>query len=112
MALFEFKCAKCKNIYSEFTAFDKTGKYTKVKCPECNCKKKIKLISSCNFNFTNPVFTDRWCSDDTGHDYRYNYVQPSIRQKREDAEKMDHMGANPYNEIDDISGGENFGEVK
>ena len=112
MITLDFECKKCKQVYEELVVIDPTNKYKNVKCPNCKSKSKIKLLCAPSFNFTNPVGTDRWCSEDTGHDYRYNYSQKDAKQKRAAAAKKSHMGANPYNEIDDISSGKYFGEVK
>jgi hypothetical protein len=35
-----------------------------------------------------------------------------VRDQRKFAGENSHMGANPYNRIDDITNGRNFGEVK
>lgn len=112
MALYEFECDKCHKVYEEFAPHDETGKYKGVKCPHCKSKKKTKLISTPTWNFTNPVGTDRWCSEDTGHDYRFKHNLPSVIERKMKANAKDHMGPNPYKQIDDISSGKNFGEVK
>lgn len=108
MPLYEFECKKCGKTYSELTSFDETGKYKGIKCPSCKSSKKIKLVSVGNFAFSNPVGTDKW---NNSHDYRYNTVLPTKKKEREEAQKNSHMGSNPYNNIDDISSGENFGPV-
>jgi putative FmdB family regulatory protein len=112
MAFYEFECKKCGAYYEELTSFDETGKYKGVKCPACNSSRKTKLVSMGNFNFSNPVGTDRWTSDGQGHDYRFRYVQPKLKKDRETAEKLSHVGKNPYRNIDDISHGKHFGDVK
>lgn len=106
MALYDFECQKCGKTYEEFTPYDETGKYKSVKCPECGSKKKIKLMTSCQFNFANPVGTDRWNSEATGHDYRFKHNIPKVKAEREMAEAMSHMGANPYGDAgDDLAPG-------
>ena len=109
MPFYGFRC-KCGNEYEVMTSYDKTGKYSKIKCPKCNSKKKEKLLSeSFSFNFSNPVGTDRW---NNSHDYRFHTKLPSAVQERENAKKKSHMGQTPYNNIDDISKGKYFGKVK
>lgn len=103
MPLYTFECKKCNTEYDEIAPFDATGKYPSVKCPRCCSKKKRKLISMCQFSFTNPVGTDRWNSDTSGHDYRFQHNIPKVKQERETAERLSHMGSQPYNPIDDSS---------
>lgn len=112
MPIYEFCCKKCGAQYEELTPNDPSGKYKKVKCPECKSAKKELMISMPSFNFANPVGTDRWNSDSGGHDYRFNHNAPNVREQREYAQKNSHVGPEPYNDIDDISSGEYFGEVK
>ena len=113
MPLYDFCCVKCKREYDEIAPFDETGKYPSVVCPHCGSKKKKRLIGAPSFKFANPIGTDRWVSDDTGHDYRHNWnMENRVKPQRELAEKASHMGASPYNSIDDISSGKYFGEIK
>lgn len=95
MPFFEFVCKKCKTQYDELCEYDETGKWAKVKCPECGSKKKEKLLSIANFQFAQPEGTDRWNSDSKGHDYRFKHNIPKVKQERAMAEAMSHMG-NPY----------------
>lgn len=46
--------------------------------------------------------------------YRAGYFMEKAQQERRDAEAASHMGGTKdfYNEIDDITSGENFGEVQ
>jgi putative FmdB family regulatory protein len=110
MGLYEFHCLSCDEKYSDICPYDETGKYKKVRCPECGSKKKEKLVSVCNFAFAQPEGTSRWISDSKGHDYRYQHKAPSVRKEREQAEKKSHMGSGKeiYREIDDISKGNSF----
>ena len=101
-----------QETYNEIVPYDETGKYKGVKCPHCGSKSKIKLISNINFNFSNPVGTDRWCSESQGHDYRFHHNLPNVKKEVENAKKKSHVGANPYNHIDDVSTGKYFGKVK
>ncbi len=108
MPIYTFQCKKCEITYEELTSYDKLGKYKKVSCPECGSKSKKKALDNFEFNFTDPVGTDRWQS----HDYRYYYNAPNVRKQREAAEKASHVGPTPYNKIDDVNTGKYFGEVK
>ncbi|RDJ35316.1 MAG: zinc ribbon domain-containing protein [Crenarchaeota archaeon] len=112
MPIYEFQCKDCDLIYEELVSFDKTGKYKGVVCPKCESKKKFKLVSNSNFAFSNPEGTDRWNSDSQGHDYRFKYNLPNAKEERKMAEKTSKVGKKPYRDIDDISHGRYFGEVK
>jgi putative FmdB family regulatory protein len=112
MPVYEFKCLKCENSYEELTPYDETGKYKKIKCSECGSRRKERLMSSTAFTFTNPEGTGRWNSETSGHDYRFKHNQPKMAKDRAEAERLSHMGSQPYNPIDDISSGEHFGEVR
>lgn len=96
MPIYEFICNKCNKNYEELTSFDKSGKYESVECPECGSKSKERLQSAISFNFSNPEGTDRWNNSSTGHDYRFKHNIPKVKQERETAERLSHMGANPY----------------
>lgn len=100
MPIYEFHCKKCDEDYEALTKFDETSKYKTVSCPNCGSKSKEKLVSETRFNFTNPIGTDRWCSDSMGHDYRYNYNLPNVRRERELAEKQ-LKGDKPYKDLDE-----------
>lgn len=112
MALYQFECLKCKKEYEEFSSYDESGKYPKVTCPHCNSKRKNRVVSGCAFNFTNPVGTDRWHSEKSGHDYRYKHNLPNVQRERQLAQRASHMGPQPYTNIDDISSGNHFGDVE
>lgn len=112
MPLYEFEC-QCGKIYEELTPrFDTTGVYEGVSCPQCGSSQKTRVMSACAYNFSNPVGTDRWNSETSGHGYRFEYNKPNITRQREEAMKRSHMGTHPYNEIDDVSSGKHFGEIK
>jgi DNA-directed RNA polymerase subunit RPC12/RpoP len=111
--MFECKNEECGVTYEELTSYDETGKFEGVKCPNCGSEEKILQPTACNFNFTNPIGTRRWRS----HDYRFRHNLPNVIKERERAEQAANKdsgltSADPYNHIDDISGGEHFGEVK
>jgi putative FmdB family regulatory protein len=109
MPLYEFTCQKCHIEYDDLCAFDASGKYPDVKCPKCGSVKKTKLLSVANFTFAQPEGTDRY---NNHHDYRWKHKQPQVRKERAMAEAASKMGHTPYNPIDDVSGGEFFGEVE
>lgn len=102
MHTYDFECKKCHHVYEELTEYDESGKYPKVKCPKCNSKKKLKLMSAPTFTFTNPEGTDRWNSAKSGHDYRFKHNIPKVQQERQMAEALSHMGTDPYGGGDDI----------
>jgi len=115
MPIYEFQCKKCECVYDEImpmTDVDDKTKLKKIRCPECKSSQKSKLVSATSFNFVNPVGTDRWNSDRSGHEFRYKYKAPGIAENREKAMKKSHVGPKPYRDIDDISSGKYFGEVK
>ena len=113
MPIYELKCKKCEHPYQVNALMSEMEEDIKsAKCDECGSKSKDRLISAPNFAFANPVGTDRWCSDSHGHDYRYKFNAPNVIAQRDAAEKNSHVGPTPYNEIDDITGGEHFGEVE
>ena len=114
MPFYNFQCKnkKCGQVYEDLASWDETGKYPDVRCPHCNSKRKIQLATACNFQFSNPEGTGRWISDSTGHDYRFKHNLPKVLEERKKAELASKSGANPYRKIDDISSGNNFGEVK
>ena len=45
-------------------------------------------------------------------EYRHGHLMAKAQNERRQAEARSHMGTNPYNDIDDISSGKYFGEVK
>lgn len=96
MPTYDFRCKKCNAEYSELTPHDDTGKYPKVKCPECNSKSKIYLLSAPAHKFSNPIGTDVWNSDSGGHGYRYEWNKPRVKAQRAIAEATSHMGSDPY----------------
>lgn len=101
LAIYEFQCKKCNKEYTELCAYDETGKWAKVKCPECGSKKKEKLISACTFTFAQPEGTDLF---NNSQDYRWKKkFLPKALAERQEAEALSHMG-NPYvdNSADDI----------
>lgn len=113
MPTYELRCKKCDHSYEILSSMgDREENVKKAKCVECGSKSKEQLISCPNFNFANPVGTDRWNSDSKGHDYRYKYNAPNVAAQREAAEKNSHVGPTPYHEIDDITSGKHFGEVE
>lgn len=108
MPMYDFKCKKkgCEKVFEEIAPYDESGKYPGVVCPHCGSKKKTKLVTCPAFNFANPVGTDRWMSEDKGHDYRFKYNIPNVVKEREMAQKMSHMGSDPYGSTNDLDLGE------
>ena len=111
--IFECKNEECGKIYEELTPYDKKDKYEEVECPVCGSKDKIRHVHTCSFTFTNPIGTRNW----RDHDYRFQHNLPNVIKERERAEQAANAEAgltssNPYNDIDDISSGAHFGDVK
>lgn len=95
--MYEFECKKCKSVYEELVkAWREDGIYD-VECPKCQSTDKDKLIS----------LPAELVNKDS-HDYKFKAMQPQLAQQRAAIEATSHMGAEPYNGIDDISSGENF----
>jgi putative FmdB family regulatory protein len=111
MPRYDFECKKCKSVYDEMTPFDKTGKYSKVVCPECGSKSKTKLMTTCGYAFANPVGTDRYNSESGGHQFRFQHKLPSVIAERQAAE-MAGGTAQPYNPINDLESDASWGEAK
>lgn len=116
MAFYDMKCLKCECIYEvSSTISGKEENVKKAKCPECKSKRKEELIGVPGYKFNQVIGTDRYMSDGTGHDYRHNWNMDrkgGVRDQRKYAEANSHVGPKPYNDIDDISSGKYFGEVK
>ena len=112
MPLYEFSCTDCGEQYEELARYDEKGVYEGVQCPQCGSAKKERLMSAVSYNFSNPVGTDRWNSESSGHDYRFHHNLPNVIEERKRAEEASTMGRNPYPKIDDVSSGKHFGEVK
>jgi putative FmdB family regulatory protein len=113
MPFYPLECKKCGHKYDVMSLMSECEEnIKKAKCPECKSKSKDRLIGNVNFTFTNPVGTDRFSNS---HDYRHNWNMDrpgGVRDERKTAEEKSHVGANPYNDIDDVSSGKHFGEVK
>lgn len=110
--IYEFECSDCGGQYEEFVPkFDETGMYNDVVCPHCQSGHKTKLISAVKHNFVNPEGTDKMNT----HEFRARHAidKPGgAKDQRAMAEQASHMGSNPYKNIDDISSGKYFGDVK
>jgi hypothetical protein len=98
-------------LYEELVSYDESDKYPSVICPSCGSKKKEKIMSACNFNFANPVGTDRWNSEKSGHDYRFKHKLPSVIKERKNAE-IAGKTAQPYKKINDLNRNDSWGKVK
>lgn len=116
MPIYEFRCKKCNAEYDQLLRYDETGKYSDVICPQCQSPEKDNLISlPADPIFLQPEGTRKWIDGNNGHEYRYKSVGlPKAQKEREMAEKASHMGNTDefYRQIDDISSGEHFGEIK
>lgn len=111
MPLYDFQCNDCPEVFEDLVRRDPSGSLNPGKCPKCGSLNSTRLIPDhFGFNFSDPVGTDRWNSDDTGHDYRFKSKQKSAASERAAAEAA-NGGPSPYNHIDDISSGEHFGEI-
>jgi len=108
---YDFQCKKCEFIFDDIAAYDEEGKYPTVVCPKCNSQEKEKLVSCCNFNFSNPVGTDRWNSESSGHEYRFKHNLPNVIEQRKKAE-IAQKTSNPYNRIDDLNKNDSWGKAK
>ena len=116
MPRYEFNCSKCNEVYDIWSSIsEKDETVKKTKCPSCKSKKKVEVYGVPSVKFENQVGTDRWHSDSKGHDYRHKYNMDrkgGVRDQRKNAEKNSHVGPTPYRNIDDVSSGKHFGEVK
>lgn len=100
----------CDSFFDAYTSYDESGEYPSVVCPNCESSKKEKIISACNFNFSNPVGTDRWNSENSGHDYRFKHNLPSVIEQRKKAEISSKFGSSPYNDINDLNKNESWNQ--
>jgi putative FmdB family regulatory protein len=118
MPFYELKCKKCGCEYDVMCMMaEMDEEIKKAKCENCGSKSKDRVFTPIKHAFEGAavIGTDKWCSSDYGHDYRYKYNNDrpgGIRDQRKNAEAKSHMGPEPYNKIDDISSGKHFGEVK
>jgi len=103
---------QCDVVFDEFTSYDPSDEYSSVVCPNCGSTKKTKIVSACNFNFSNPVGTDRWNSENSGHDYRFKHKLPSVIEERKKAEIAAKSPDSPYNQINDLDKNDSWGTVK
>lgn len=108
MPVYVFTCTNCNHYYESLESFDPTGKYKQVSCPQCKSKRKKLGVTAAAIKFTNPKDTSKF----DNFDYRAGYNLEQAQNLRREAEKESHVGSSPYNSIDDISGGEHFGEVE
>ncbi len=98
MPQYEFECDKCKSKFLEILAMSNAqGKG--IKCPACGSKKKRRLLSSFALTFTNPRGTSK--ADSFSYVAGYNLNQ--AQEDRRKAEKLSHVGTNPYPMMDDAN---------
>lgn len=106
MPIYAFSCRneKCKadftELYKTFVGIDEAVKTTK--CPHCGTTDKKQLM-------TVPIMMAPSHLTERNHDYRFKDNIQNVKAEREYAEAASKVGNNPYNGIDDISGGDNFG---
>lgn len=96
MPIYEFECNECHEGFEDLVSISKVDTCPDTECPKCHSKNWTKIISCPSFNFANPEGTDRWNNGSTGHDYRFKHNIPKVKQERAIAEKMSHMGSDPY----------------
>lgn len=99
MPMYEFRCKACEKKYEEITKYDETDVYPDTVCPDCGSDQKIRLMSAC------APFVNK-----DSHDHKFWTKIEKDRGVREAAEAQ--QGPAPYNPIDDVSGGNYFGEVE
>ena len=116
MPIYEFACKKCDAEYDELCSYDKSGKYSKVKCPECGSKKKEKLMTS---RFTSSCGgKPKGTSKEDSFSYMAGHNMEGAKGLRRHAEENSHMGlagqANFYDKSHetDVTSGKYEGEVK
>lgn len=122
MPFYELECKKCGHDYDIMSTMSaREENIKKAKCPDCGSKSKISLVSATNFAFSNPEGTDKF---NNSHDYRFKHKMEKpggVKEQRKMAEAVSKMGTDPYGDadikkfgqkIDDITSGDNFGEVK
>jgi putative FmdB family regulatory protein len=107
---YDFECRKCRRLYDALCPYDEAGRYAGVTCPHCNSGRKRRVYNGRgpHVKFANPQGTSKWDS----FTYRAGYNMEKARGERRAAEAASHMGASPYAGVDDLSGGQYFGEVK
>lgn len=95
--------------YEDMVSYDTTGKYKKVKCPGCKSGSKTKLANSIRaIVFTNP----RGTSKADSFTYVAGHNMEQAKGERRAAESRSHVGASPYNDINDLDRNGVFGEVQ
>jgi hypothetical protein len=88
---------------------DPTDRYPDVTCPRCAGTDKRRLMTACRaVVFTNP----RGTSKGDSFTYVAGYNMEQAKDERRKAEAVAGGKTNPYPMIDDVSGGEYFGEVE
>lgn len=106
MPVYPMRCENCKNVWDELCRFDDRDS---IQCPLCNGTKKTFLATMPRaVVFTNPRGTSR----EDNFDYVAQWNLDNAKDIRRQAEKASKGDVKPYSQIDDISSGEYFGEVK
>lgn len=116
MPRYEFECGKCQTVYDIWSLMaEKETSVKKGKCPKCKSKKKREILGCPAMAFGNPVGTDRWNSESSGHDYRFKHEMEKpggTIDQRKNAQEKSHVGPTPYKQINDLNTDKNWGEVK
>ena len=87
---------KCHESYEELTSYDEKGKYPKVKCPNCKSKRKKQLHNyGVGVSFGNPKESSKW----DNFSYRAGFNMDKAQGERRTAQKLSHMGTNPYPDL-------------
>ena len=90
MPFYSVKCQKCGCDYDVMSMMYKMDEtIAEAACEECGSKDKERVITGVNFNFSNPVGTDRW---NNSHDYRFKHKLPSVQGERDAAEAASKVG--------------------
>ena len=102
MPIYEFECNDCDEKFEDLVPMRLHETCPETECPKCQSKSWTKIMSCSSFNFTNPEGTDRWNSGSSGHDYRFKHNIPKVKQERDMAEALSHMGSDPYGSPDQV----------
>ncbi len=105
MPSYSFSCVKCGHIFDELCLWEEIAK---TQCQKCKSKKLNRIFGAPNIVFADPRGTSKF--DNFG--YRAGYNMEKAKNDRRTAENASHMGADPYQKIDDLNIGNYFGKVK
>lgn len=113
MPNYRFECKNCGCDFHDLVLrIDPTDVYPDVNCPMCGGTDKTRLMTACApAVFANPRGTSKADSFTYVAGYNHNQALGERRRAEEAAVAAGHS-TSPYNHIDDVSGGQYFGEVK